>query len=41
MCVYVGYLWKKVDLLELELQLAVSLPIWVLGTKFGSSGRGP
>lgn len=35
MCVYVGYL-KKVDLLELELQLSVSLPISVLGTNLGS-----
>lgn len=38
-CVCVRVLVEVSDLLEMELQVAVSYLTWMLGTKFGSSGR--
>lgn len=41
MCFYYTCMWLQVfkDDLEVELQVVVSLPMWVLGTELGSSGR--
>jgi hypothetical protein len=41
LCVWTQYVQLSVVLLELELEMAVNYPVWVLGTKLRSSETVP